>query len=62
MTLDIDGEFIMKIDERRSLSLIPTEDGATACLSLEDPHSVTVVELTMAEIDVLIEALQRLRP
>jgi hypothetical protein len=61
MPLDEDNEFVLIVDSVRSVSLIPTTDGASVCLSVEDPHVVAVVELTRLEVDELIEALEPYR-
>jgi len=61
--LDEDREFIITIDELRSISGIPTIDGATVVLTLfgAGPQDVAIVELTQAELSELIDELQKLR-
>jgi hypothetical protein len=55
--LDDDNEFYMEIDSKRSLSITPTTDDLTVVLSVEDPQSVAIVELTRPELDELIDEL-----
>jgi sRNA-binding carbon storage regulator CsrA len=54
----MEGESIIQIDHVRSIAVTPTR-GNTVVLAVEDPHSVAVVEITVSEVDALIEALQR---
>ena len=50
-----------EIDERRSLTIDLPGDLATIVLLVEDPHGAAVVELTPAELDELVSALQDAR-
>lgn len=59
--LDWDRQFVIEIDAKRVVTGCPTIDGATVVLTLEDPHSVAVVELTQAELAVVIKRLGELR-
>jgi hypothetical protein len=55
---DFEREWVAEIDSHRSLMVVPTTDGATLTLLVEDPHSFAVVELTRSETEGLIEALK----
>jgi hypothetical protein len=58
MNLDESREHVIEIDGHRMIQLCPTEDGRTLTLAVVDPLSAAVVELTMPEVEALIEALQ----
>jgi hypothetical protein len=51
----------LEIDEHRSIAVDPAEDNTSVVLTLEDPHSIAVVELTRLEVDWLITALEPYR-
>jgi len=50
-------DLVLEVDDNRSLTVSRSEDGATLTLAVEDPHSVSIVELTMREVDWLTAAL-----
>lgn len=54
MSADLDREFVMNIDDRRSIRGVPTHDGKTVVLTVEDPHSIAIVELTQTEVGELV--------
>ena len=56
--LDTEREAQITIDAERLISVWPTTDGQSVVLSVEDPHSVVVVEIPIPEVDALVEALQ----
>jgi hypothetical protein len=61
MPLKEDNEFVLIIDSMRSISCIPTADGRTAIMFMEDPHSQVTVEITKNELIELIEGLSQIR-
>lgn len=60
MSLDKTREFTVVIDSTRSVGAVPVLGGATVVLTVEDPHSVCVVELTQAELLEIIDELTKL--
>jgi len=58
MALDHSRTATLEIDDQRTVTVIPVE-GAGITLGVEDPTSVAIVEMTMGEVDALIEILQR---
>lgn len=58
--LDTDREFVLTVDSTRSITVTPTTDGESVVIAVEDPHNVSVVEMSFAHAEVLIEALQSL--
>jgi hypothetical protein len=61
MALDESREFTVVIDSVRSVSGIPSDDGATVVLTIIDPVSAAVVELTQLELSELISELEKLQ-
>lgn len=59
--IDWDRSKTMQIDANRSIMVAPTRDGATTVLSVEDPQSIAVIELTQSEVDALVAALTGVR-
>ena len=59
MPLDEAREIVIPIDDGRSISLMPTQDGVTVVLAVEDPQTVALVELTQRELRELAAALAR---
>jgi len=57
MALIEDQEVIITVDEQRSISLVPT-DKSTLVLTVEDPHSVAVIEMKLDDAVPLYEALE----
>jgi hypothetical protein len=60
MPLDESKEHVLVVDSLRTLSLIPTEDGQTIVLTVEDPHTVAFVELTRPELREFVSMGQKL--
>lgn len=58
--LDEDSEFVLAIDDRRSVSITPSADHATFVLATEDVQTVAIVEMTRAEAVELKDGLARL--
>jgi hypothetical protein len=59
--LDTEREFTLIIDSQRTITVTPTMDGQSVVIGTEDPNSIAIVEITMSEVDGLIEGLDRVR-
>jgi len=53
-----DDEVIITIDNQRSISVRSTKDGTGIVLTLEDPHSIAVVQIPRPDVVALYEALE----
>jgi hypothetical protein len=48
----------LRIDPKRSITVIPIDTGGCT-LTVEDPRTIAIVEMAVADLDALIEILQR---
>lgn len=55
------NEFTIQIDSTRSIGGNAASDGTNVVLVLEDPHSVSVVEITQDQLSQVITELSKLR-
>jgi hypothetical protein len=59
--LDEDREFTIIIDSLRTLSGVPSIDGSTVVLTVEDARAVCIVEITQSELSEFIDELTKLK-
>ena len=58
--MDESKEFIVTIDPERNVSALPTKDGKSIVLVVEDPVDVALVQMKKADLGELIAGLVKL--
>jgi hypothetical protein len=56
--IDESQEAVITIDDKRSVTVVPTTDGQNLVMTVEDPQSVAVVEMERGDVVALYEALE----